>query len=202
MLINWIKWKLKIRWKSQMNNFIFFKKIKQVENIWVWVVLWSLISFSTLLGGSYLLFKTTILNEKLTVSDQPSGILSTLALQILYSLRENHYLLWSLLFFIIFINAIISGIASSKWQLQAVDRDWLMINLKTSEQKSNIYIYLESLTWNSKVFLMAYVPIILSLGYLLNLTPIKIILILFITFLLFIVLGIISSIFHTSIALI
>ncbi|WP_156478365.1 hypothetical protein, partial [Cytobacillus firmus] len=196
MLINWIKWKLKIRWKSQMNNFIFFKKIKQVENIWVWVVLWSLISFSTLLGGSYLLFKTTILNEKLTVSDQPSGILSTLALQILYSLRENHYLLWSLLFFIIFINAIISGIASSKWQLQAVDRDWLMINLKTSEQKSNIYIYLESLTWNSKVFLMAYVPIILSLGYLLNLTPIKIILILFITFLLFIVLGIISSIFH------
>ncbi|MED4451963.1 hypothetical protein ABDI13_23260, partial [Cytobacillus firmus] len=201
MLINWIKWKLKIRWKSQMNNFIFFKKIKQVENIWVWVVLWSLISFSTLLGGSYLLFKTTILNEKLTVSDQPSGILSTLALQILYSLRENHYLLWSLLFFIIFINAIISGIASSKWQLQAVDRDWLMINLKTSEQKSNIYIYLESLTWNSKVFLMAYVPIILSLGYLLNLTPIKIILILFITFLLFIVLGIISSIFHTSIAL-
>lgn len=181
-----------------MNNFIFFKKIKQVENIWVWVVLWSLISFSTLLGGSYLLFKTTILNEKLTVSDQPSGILSTLALQILYSLRENHYLLWSLLFFIIFINAIISGIASSKWQLQAVDRDWLMINLKTSEQKSNIYIYLESLTWNSKVFLMAYVPIILSLGYLLNLTPIKIILILFITFLLFIVLGIISSIFHNK----
>ena len=179
-----------------MNNFIFFKKIKQVKNIWVWVVLWSLISFSTLLGGSYLLFKTTILNEKLTVSDQPSGILSTLALQILYSLRENHFLLWSLLFFIIFINAIISGIASSKWQLQAVDRDWLMINLKTSEQKSNIYIYLESLTWNSKVFLMAYVPIILSLGYLLNLTPIKIILILFITFLLFIVLGIISSIFH------
>lgn len=79
-------------------QFHFFKKIKQVKNIWVWVVLWSLISFSTLLGGSYLLFKTTILNEKLTVSDQPSGILSTLALQILYSLRENHFLLWSLLF--------------------------------------------------------------------------------------------------------
>lgn len=197
-MINWIKWKLKIRWKSQINHIVFFKKIKQVESIWIWVVLWGLISFSTLLGGSYLLFKTTILNENFTVSDHPSGILPTLALQFLSTLRENHFLLWSILFFIIFIHAILSGIAASKWQLQAIDRDWLMINLKISEQKSNIYIYLESLTWNSKDFLMAYVPIIIPLGYLLNQKAIKIILIVFITFLLFIVLGMISSIFHNK----
>ncbi|MEK4906120.1 hypothetical protein [Niallia sp. FSL M8-0099] len=195
MLLNWIKWKLKIRWENQINHILFFKN-KQVNNKWIWIVIWSFINFFTLLGGSYFLFKSTILNERLIINEQPSSIISTLAMRFLFTLREDYHLLWSILFFIIFIHAIVAGIASSKWQLQSIDRDWLIINLKISAQKSNIYIYLETLIWDSRNFLITYVPIMLSIGHLLSLKPIKIILISLIAFLCFLLLGIMSSIFH------
>ncbi|MEM5017002.1 hypothetical protein WKH31_11985 [Metabacillus indicus] len=77
-----------------------------------------------------------------------------------------------------------------------MDNDWLLINLKISPAKVKIYLYLESAAWHSKDSLLSYIPLLLALSLLTEIHWIKTVLVIFLTFLLFIVTSMVTSILH------
>ncbi|WP_191559524.1 hypothetical protein [Metabacillus idriensis] len=195
MIQKWIKWKLLIRWKNQWNYLKFFRNIPSGNKLWTLALAMSAFNFIAIFFGTYFLFKVSVFNKDFLES-QFNGIIFNLIGKLLVYMSNNYDVLWSMIFLIILLFSIVAGISSSKWQLQSIDKDWLITNLKISPARTRIYLYLESTAWYSKDFLFSYVPVILALGVLTEIHWLRMSIIVLFTFFLFIFMSLITSIFH------
>ncbi|TDB53758.1 hypothetical protein [Bacillus sp. CBEL-1] len=164
MISKWLKWKLFIRWKNQWNYIKIFRDLSVGRSLWVLFFIQNIIHSCFIFFGTYFLLKYVVLNEQLTNGEVKQSLVLNLILKMLSSIQQNGEILWSILFCLIMIFAFISGISSSKWQIQSKDQEWLMITLKIKQRKANIFLYLESIVWDTKDFIFNYIPILVAVG--------------------------------------
>lgn len=148
--------------------------------------------------GTYFLLKYVLLNEHLTNGEAKQSLVINLILKTLSSIQQNGEILWSILFCLIMIFAFISGISSSKWQIQSKDQEWLMITLKIKQRKANIFLYLESIVWDTKDFIFNYIPILLALGVVTGVNKVYLASLLILTLGSYLLLTLLVSILHNN----
>ncbi|MRX73426.1 hypothetical protein GJU40_14870 [Bacillus lacus] len=195
MVQTWIKWKLVMRWKNQWNYLKFLKYIPSGNKLWIIAFGISLFNFGAIFFSTYFLFKVSLFNKNFLDSEFNGIILNLIGKMLLYA-SSNYSILWSLTFCIILIFSFVTGISSSKWQLHSIDKEWLLTNLKISPAKAKVYLYLESTVWYSKDFLLSYVPVLLALGLLTEIYWLQMVLVITLTFVLFIFTSLATSVFH------
>ncbi|WP_165998395.1 hypothetical protein [Bacillus sp. Cs-700] len=196
MVISWIKWKLMIRWKVQWNYITFFKKIPGGKWFWIAALLLSIVNFFMILFGTYFLLKATVFNQYFLDNTSSNSILLTTLSQAISYLNTHIEVLWSLLFFIIFLFSVLSGISSSKWQLHSMDHEWLEIHAKVKSQTARLFLYLEAIVWDVKDYVFSYVPIIIALSLLTDMNMFGVVGIVILTLFLFISIGLVTSVLH------
>lgn len=195
VLNQWIKWKLIIRWKNQWNYLKLFRDIPSGNKLWIMAVIMGAINFITIFLGTYFLLKYSLFNKNL-LNSQFDGIITNILGEVFSFISNDYSTLWSLVFLIIILFSILTGISSSKWKRYSIDKDWLMTNLKISSSKANLYLYVESIVWYLKDYMFSYVPVLLALSLLTETSWIRISFSIFLTLFLFVSISLITSVFH------
>ncbi|MGO1096371.1 hypothetical protein [Priestia megaterium] len=199
MLIKWLKWKLIIRWKNQWNYIKIFRDLSVGKNLWFLVCAQSIFNSFLIFFGTFFLLKYTVFNDYFTNNHTTKqGLITGLIFRALSTLQNHYDVLWSIVFFLIILFALISGISSSKWQLQSKDQDWLITTLKIKQSTANIFLYLESIAWDTKDFIFNYIPILLALGIATQVNWLYLIGLIILTLLSYLLLTLLISILHNK----
>ncbi|MFE3976347.1 MULTISPECIES: hypothetical protein [unclassified Peribacillus] len=198
MLSKWLKWKLIIRWKNQWNYIKVFRNLSVGKNLWALVCVQNIFNSFLIFFGTYFLLKYTVFNEYFTNNQVKQGLVISVIFKSLSTIQDHYEVLWSIVFFLIIIFALISGINSSKWKLQSKDQDWLITTLKIRKSKANIFLYLESIVWDTKDFIFNYIPILLALGMVTQVNWLYLIGLIILTLLSYLLLTLLISILHNK----
>ncbi|MGZ9869488.1 hypothetical protein ACU3L3_13810, partial [Priestia endophytica] len=198
MIVSWLKWKLIIRWKNQWSNIRVFKNISIGKYLWLLALIRDVFNALLIFFGTYFFLKYTVFNNFFSNETIRQQIVTSIISRFFSIIKENYEILWSLVFLIIILFSIISGVSSSKWKLQSQDQDWLIINLKLSKFKSDIFLYLESIVWDTKEFIFNYIPLMLALGIITGVDYLSLITLIFLTLGLYLVLTFLISVFHNQ----
>ncbi|WP_213085568.1 hypothetical protein [Rossellomorea marisflavi] len=151
MVYHWIKWRWKIRIKDQYRSRFLTPYLS-----WKWLLAWGIMKAVLLFAASYVTMGQVILNGRFEIG---SNVFYAVVDHLIKAMREEPLLIWSVLYFVIFLDAIVSGMSTARRQKQSLDGEWLQMNVKLTPSRARIMVEAELLLWESKKFLMVYIPI-------------------------------------------
>lgn len=151
MVYHWIKWRWKIRIKDQYRSRFLTPFLS-----WKWLLAWGIMKAVLLFAASYVTIGQVILKGRF---ENGSNVFYALVDHLIKAMREETLLIWSVLFFVMFLDAIVSGMSTARKQRQSRDGEWLQMNLKLTPSRARMMVKAELLLWECKKFLMVYIPI-------------------------------------------
>ncbi|PTJ62205.1 hypothetical protein BUZ97_12170 [Mammaliicoccus sciuri] len=161
----WIKWKNYIRWKDKWQTF-FLNSDHNKYIGFITVLLDSILAiFNTV--TYYFIFRLVLLNKEITNNDVSSPILK-MFFQSLIKFQNGPEYLWNLYWLIFMIFCIYIGIKSSQWSYFSTERTILNSYIGIPENKTNVYLFLESIVWNTRIFIFSILSLCCSILLVLN----------------------------------
>ncbi|MFU0790753.1 MAG: hypothetical protein ACFWT6_12445 [Virgibacillus proomii] len=152
VLWNWIKWKTYIRWKDTWGTF-FFTKGKVSSTIGLIAVLIDCVKALFFSVAYYSVFKLVLLNRSITQFESETPIIKFF-LQELAIIQNNEIYFWNLYWLVLFIFCLFVGYKSSRWAQFSEDKFLLESHLGLPDRQVNFFLFLESIAWNFRTFIM------------------------------------------------